>query len=206
VIRSKIGFLSGITPLSCFSGGGLLIMASGRLAHAITVTVAILWIFCLTSLTAFIGARFFPRYGRLALLAFLASFFAGIFLLLLWFFSPFCAMETLFAVSLVALLCLNSSLYRELEAKSLSDVMYDSAIEALSISVFIVFVALIREPLGYASLSLPGGSQGIVFLFSSEMESLLPIRLAANSSGAFLLLGYFLAVYRRRNRALQEGK
>jgi hypothetical protein len=181
-------------------------MASGRLAHAIIVTAAILWIFCLKSLTAFFGARFFPKYGRLALLAFIASFFAGVFLFLIWLFSPFCAMETFFAVSLVALLCLSSGIYRELQAKNLPDVMYDSAFEALSIGVFIVIFALVREPLGYASLSLPGGSQGIVLLFSSEMESFLPIRLAASSSGAFLLLGYFLALYRRPNRALQEEK
>ncbi len=56
--------------------------------------------------------------------------------------------------------------------------------------------ALIREPLGFLSLSLPGGAQGIILLFSFEKEAFLPIHVIASSSGALLLLGYGIGLYR----------
>jgi hypothetical protein len=68
---------------ACLSGAALLIMASDRLAHAVTVAVALVWVYCLSVLTAHSGARFFPRRGRMAVLVFLTSFFAGSLLLLL---------------------------------------------------------------------------------------------------------------------------
>jgi hypothetical protein len=159
------------------------------------------WVFCCTSLTAFFGSRIFPIRGRPALLAFIASFFTGVFLFLLWLFSPFCAMETFFIVSLVPLLCLCSGVSKKSETKDPLEILYASALEALTIGAAIIIFAIIREPIGYAAISLPGGSQGMVFLFSSETESLLPIRLAATSSGALLLLGYIWGFYRRLQQA-----
>ena len=64
--------------------------------------------------------------------------------------------------------------------------------------------ALIREPLGFLSLSLPGGAHGSVLLFSFNMKSFLPIQLIASSGGALLLLGYFWGLYKFMNK-VQEG-
>ena len=206
--KPEPGFPGGIKPLTFLSGGWLLIMASDRLAHAVIVTVAMVWVFCFTSLIAFVSVRIFPLRGRTALLTFIGSFFTGIFLLLLWLFSPLCAMETFFTVSIVPLLCMGSGVYKESEAGDAMDIMYASAQEALSIGVPIMIFSLIREPVGYAALSLPGGSQGMVFLFSYDTESLLPIRLVTSSSGTLLLLGYFGGLYRkvRASRQLQGGE
>jgi len=201
-------FHSGVTPLACLSGSALLIMASDRLAHAITTTGALVWVYCLSSLAAHIGARIFPRQGRTILLAFLTSFLAGLYLLLLWILSPLCAMESFFIISLVPMFCMVSGIFRQLETLNMDDAFAAACSEALILGALIAIFALIREPFGFLSLSLPGGTQGIILLFSFKIESFLPIRLIASSAGALLLLGYFLGLYRylRAQYGLREDQ
>jgi hypothetical protein len=200
-------FHSDAAPLACLSGAPLLIMASDRLAHAITVTGALMWVYCLSSLAARIGIRFFPRRGKTVLLAFLSSFFAGIYLLLIWMLSPLCAIESFFVISFIPLFCMVSDIFKHLETSSLDDIFVASCSESLIMGALIVIFSLIREPFGFLSLSLPGGVQGVILLFSFKTESFLPIRLIASSAGALLLLGYFLGLYRyfRAKYGLQEG-
>jgi hypothetical protein len=58
----------------------------------------------------------------------------------------------------------------------------------------VLALALIREPLGHGSLSLPGVSP--VRFFREE-----PLRILEAASGALILLGYGTAIYRHfRNR------
>ncbi|MDR0289336.1 MAG: hypothetical protein LBI06_00185 [Treponema sp.] len=189
-------FHSGTSPLAYFTGAALLVMASDRLAHAITVLGALVWVYCFSSLVAHVGAKIFPRHGRIMLFAFLGSFFAGIYLLLLWMLSPLCALETFFVIALIPMFCMTSGVFNRMETLDLSDTLLAAFTEAAILGALIVILALIREPLGYLSLSLPGGAKGIVLLFSFETESFLPIRLIASSCGALLLLGYAFQLYR----------
>ncbi|MCL2270478.1 MAG: hypothetical protein FWC24_03940 [Treponema sp.] len=201
-------FHSNAVLSACLSGVALLIMASDRLAHAITVVGALVWIYCLSALAAHAGARFFPRRGRIALLAFLTSFIAGVYLLLLWILSPLCAMESFFVISIIPVFYMLSDIFRQLQKMSIKETVVASFTEALILGALIVAIALIREPLGFLSLSLPGGSRGIVLLFSFSTESFLPVHLLASSCGALLLLGYFLGLYRHlksKNTPSQEG-
>jgi Na+-translocating ferredoxin:NAD+ oxidoreductase RnfE subunit len=193
---------------ACLSGAALLIMASDRLAHAITVALALLWVYCLSVLTAHSGARFFPQRGRTAVLVFLSSFFTGSFLLLLWFFSPLCALETFFVISIIPMFCIFSDIYGRLESFSLKDALSSAASESLILGALVVIFAFIREPLGYLSLSLPGGAKGVIMLFSLDAESFFPVHVIAIPSGALLLLGYFLGLYRyfKIKNTPQEGK
>jgi hypothetical protein len=201
-------FHSGTAPLTCLSGAALLIIASDRLAHAITITGALVWVYCLSSLAAHAGVRIFPRLGRTALLAFLTSFFAGLYLVLIWMLSPLCAIESFFVVSIVPLFCMVSDIFKQLGTFNMDDTFFDACSEALILGILIVILALIREPFGFLSLSLPGGTQGIILLFSFKTESFLPIRLIASSSGALLLLGYILGLYRyfKAKYGLKEGQ
>jgi hypothetical protein len=201
-------FNSNVSLSVCLSGAALLIMASDRLAHAITVAVALVWVYSLSVLTAHSGVRFFPRQGRTAVLAFLTSFFAGSLLLLLWLFSPLCALETFFVISLIPMFCIFSGIFARLETFSLKDALSSAVSESVLLGVLIVIFALIREPIGYLSLSLPGGARGIILLFSFDTDSFFPIHLIAIPSGALLLLGYFLGLYRyfKVKAPLQEGE
>jgi len=193
-IRHRI--FSNISSLTWLAGAALLIMASDRLAHAIVVTGALVWVYCLSSLIAHARAKTFPLLIRPTLTAFLASFAAGLYLLLLWIFSPLCALETFFVVLFVPVVCMVSGIFKRLEDLNPGETLSASCSEALIVGSFIICFAIVREPLGFGSLSLPGGAQGIVLLFSFHAESFLPIRLIASSSGALLLLGYCLGLYR----------
>ncbi|MDR2718795.1 MAG: hypothetical protein LBB89_12150 [Treponema sp.] len=200
-------FHSDAAPSACLSGAALLIMASDRLAHAITAAGALVWVYGLSSLAAHAGAQAFPRRGRTALLAFLSSFFAGVYLLLIWILSPLCAIESFFVISLVPLFCMVSGILKQLETMILEDALAASCSEAMILGALMVIFALIREPFGFLSLSLPGGAQGIILLFSFKTESFLPIRLIASSAGALLLLGYFMGLYRYfGTQGLREGQ
>jgi hypothetical protein len=189
-------FYGNTIPLISLSGAALLIMVSERLAHAIVVTGALVWVYCLSSLAAYFGVRIFPRQGRTIVLVFLTSFIAGLYLLLLWMLSPLCALEVFLVISIIPLFSIGSGIFRHLETFSLQAVVSHSFSEAMILGALLVIFALIREPLGYLSLSLPGGSLGIVLLFSFSTESFLPIHLITSSCGALLLLGYFLGLYR----------
>jgi hypothetical protein len=206
-LRYRI-FRSNTSPLASLSGVALLIMASDRLAHAILVTGALVWTYCLSSLAAHVGVEFFHRRGRTLLLAFLSSCITGFYLLLIWMLSPLCAMEVFFVISLIPMFCMVSDVFKRLETLDLYDAFIDSFFEALVLGVLIVLFAIVREPLGFLSLSLPGGARGIVFLFSVNAESFLPVCLITTSSGALLLLGYFLGLYRylRAENTPQEDK
>jgi len=182
--------------LTCLSGAALLIIASDRLAHAIAVSGALIWVYSLSSLAAYAGARFLPQRGRTLLLAFLTSFFAGVYLLLLWILSPLCALEIFFVISLIPMFCMVSGILKQLETQSIDDILFSFLSEAMILGALIIIFALIREPLGYLSLSLPGGARGMILLFSFSTESFLPIHVIASSCGALLLLGYLLGLYR----------
>ena len=189
-------FWRNASPLTCLCGGGLIIMASDRLAHAITTAGALIWVYLLSMLAVHAGLRIFPRWGRSALLVVLTSFIASIYVLLLWIISPLCILEMFFIISLVPVICMASGIFDRLETQYLYDKLFISFSEAVLLGLLIVIFAIIREPFGYLSLSLPGGTQGIVLLFSFEEESFQPIRLIASSCGALLLSGYFLGLYR----------
>jgi len=187
-------FFRNMSPLSGLCGIGLLIMASDRLAHAITILGALLWIYCLSTLAVHAAMRIFPQQGRQALLVLLTSFMAGVFAFLLWIISPICLLEMFFVISLVPVVCMASGILERPETDSLSEKFFDTFSHALFLGLLIVVFALVREPLGYLSLSLPGGAQGIV-LISLHEGAFLPIHLIAASCGALLLLGYFLVLY-----------
>jgi len=190
-----------LSPAAVIPGGCLLVIASGKLAHAVAVLGALAWVYGLTSLVIYAAARILPRQGRTWLFSFLASFMAGVYLFALWLFSPLCALEVFFAVSLVPVFYIGvSGRFDAPGALSAADSFFSSFFESVSLGVLILAVALIREPLGFVSLSLPGGAQGSVMLFSFRIESFLPVRLIASSGGALLLLGYFWCLYRFMNK------
>jgi hypothetical protein len=140
---------------------------------------------------------FLPRWGRGGINPFLVSFIGGLYILILFLISPILAMDSLFFLILCPLCCVSSGLPARLEAADLGEGITQAAMESICLSVPILALALIREPLGYGIISLPGGSQGIVVIGSFTRLAYLPIRIISGSAGAFFLLGYGLALFRR---------
>ena len=204
-------FWGSVSPLGGLVGIGLLIMASGRLAWAVSVSLALLFIYVF-SVTAFVFLsssmceKFFPRRGRVHIFTCICYFFGSIYILISWLVSPLATMEVFFLILLVPLFCAGSGIFSRCLAlgenfhtdlpDSLREASLTAAGEAAVLALLIILVSLIREPLAFYSLSLPGFSNGMVTIFSLNDGSVLPIRVFGGSAGALLLLGYLVCLYR----------
>jgi hypothetical protein len=189
-------FWGSVSPLASLAGGGLLIMASSRLAFALVCAGALLWVYGLSALISGAGKKIFPRRGKNLALIFLSAFEGSLYLLALWFASPVLAVENFFILSLVPLMCAGSGIFSRIESFALDEAVARALGEAAVLGGLIIAFSLIREPLGYLSLSLPGGFQGIVKIFGVQGENFLPVRVISSSSGALLILGYGISAYR----------
>jgi hypothetical protein len=184
-------------PLTALTGAALLILASGRTAYALLILGALLWHHTLLILTLNITKPTFPRKGKDIVVFFLSGVLNSSYLLFLFLLSPFLALEIYLCCLLVPVHSYTSRLASRLENMEIEDALFRAVSEASSTGILIVALALIREPLGFGSLSLPGGSGGIIRLFVSEESTHFPIRIFTCSSGAFILLGYGVTLFNR---------
>jgi hypothetical protein len=196
-------------PLSTLAGLGLLIMASSRLAFAIVTVGAILWVYGLSVVVVLFARPLLPKTGRQVVIIFLVSFISSLFLFLFWFICPLLAMGAAYLVVLMPCYCAGSSVLDSSDVSQKDDIkelLFRAFLEAGSLGVLILAFALIREPIGFMALSLPGGTQGIVELFNAaDGSSFLPLRIISSSAGALILLGYGVAVFRGVKKAYSEG-
>lgn len=195
------------TLLSTLAGAGLLIIASSRLAFALVACGALLWVYGLTVLTAFVAKPVLPKRGIQVIFLFLSSLIGSLFLLVLWLMSPLLALGSAFIILLCPVYCMGSEIFVYLAAQTLERALGKTLIDAAIRGVLIIAFALIREPLGFMSLSLPvGEGPGIVELFKDDDgTSLFPIRILASTGGALLLLGYGVALFHHlRKSSIQE--
>lgn len=185
------------SPLSALTGAGLIVMASGRFAFALVCAGTLIWVFGLSALI-FSGARkIMPSRGGTVILLFLSAFLCGFFMLLISLINPLLVLGTGFMLILIPAYCMGSGYFEAARQAAPGDAFSRALLEAVTLSCVIVAVALIREPLGMGTLSIPGGYEGIVELFDSpEDAAFVPARLLSMTSGGLLLLGYGTALYR----------
>ncbi|MDR2663831.1 MAG: hypothetical protein LBC31_12625 [Treponema sp.] len=182
------------SPLSALTGAGLLVIASGRVAGALVCTAALVWVYAFTIAAAKLGSAYLPQEGKPGILLFLSALGSQIFMVILWIFSPVLALESSFFILLAPVVFAASGLAERTRTFDTLEALSQGAAEALVLGTLILALSLIREPLGFGSLSLPG-LDSIRFLREE------PLRILQVSSGALILLGYGTAVYRHfRNR------
>jgi hypothetical protein len=196
------------SPLSAFTGVGLIVIASGRISSALLCLAALLWTNALTLFAAGAGRKVLPEKGRDGVLVFVASFAGFLFYFFVSLVSPFQAMENAFCMLLCPALLLASGLYSRVQEYDTPEMVFQAVSEALVLGALILALALIREPLGSGSVSLPGfglirfaGGEPAQASDSVSAEPFLPlepIALLKLSSGALIILGYGVALYRRR--------
>jgi len=185
-------------------------MATTRLAYGLVTALALLWVDGISMLIYKAATKILPGQGKhqgnKSILIFITSFIGSTFLLLLWFLCPFIAFELFFVICLVPFFSVSSGIFERLESLDLSGAITRTLSESAVVGALLVIFSIIREPLGFFSLSLPGGRQGIFTIFSFEGGTILPIHIIASSSGALLLLGYGLSLYRymRKTNAPRE--
>jgi hypothetical protein len=192
------------SPLTSLIGSSILILASGRLAFALVAAGSLFWVYTLSALANGAARRVLPQKGKKWILVLLVSTIGSVYVLALWLLSPLLALETFFILFLVPISCIVSGILERTESLCPADIMTKAYSEAALLSALTIIFSLIREPLGFCTLSLPGGSEGIVFLFVAEEEAFFPVRVIAATPGALFLLGYGIVLFRRLEVFRQE--
>jgi len=210
-------FWGSLSPLGGLSGAGLLVMASARLSWAVMVAGSLFWVYGFTSLAfallcSGVNPKIFPVEGRSFVFTCIASFFGGVYVLLLWLLCPFAAFEVFFLLLLVPLFCASSGIAEQIlsvpentnidVANDVSDAVSQAAVLAGLIVVF----SIVREPLSYCSLSLPGTAGGMVTIMYFKSNSFFPIGIFASSAGALMLMGYIICLYQYGKNAVAGGQ
>lgn len=194
------------SPLSAFTGIGLIVIASGRIVSALICVFALLWVNAFTLFAAGIGRKALPSKGDDAVLVFVSSFAGFLVYFFVCLLSPFQAMENAFSIVLCPAFLLASGLYHRVKEYDTAEMVFQAVCEALVLGALILALALIREPLGSGSVSLPG--PGLIRFIGGESGvpsgeprvPLEPMALLKLSSGVLIVLGYGVALYRgRRN-------
>jgi hypothetical protein len=172
------------------SAVSLLIVASNRLAFALVGAAAFLWVSLITMLAVSFFEKWLPRRGKMVVVVFLSGLASELFLIALKIFNPILALQCTFFILLTPCWAIGSKALRS--KKSHSDYLFES----LVICVLLIAFAFIREPIGFSTLSIPGGVEGITEIMRSTTQSFFPIRFAASTGGALILFGYGYALFR----------
>jgi Na+-transporting NADH:ubiquinone oxidoreductase subunit NqrD len=184
------------SPSFLIAASPLVITGTSRLAFALISALALLWVFGVSAMAVRLIRRFLPKkifYTVLSL--FLFSMIASFFLLIVELANPVLGKETALLVFFTPVICFACGIGTRSEDAPLKPAFIGAFTEALSIGLFLVFFALVREPLGYGALSLPGGARGVYELFMINAAG-FPVHIIAGSAGALLLLGYIFLVFR----------
>jgi len=185
------------SPLSALTGSGLIIMASGRFAFAVVCASILVSVYILTALVFYAARPIMPSGGRNVILLFLSTFLCGLSILVASLINPLLTINTVFFLILIPPFCLSTGFFETIGSTDLFDIVFLALLEAVSLAGIILAFALIREPLGLGTLSVPSATQGIRELFSREgTDSFIPAQIISASSGGLLLLGYGTAMYR----------
>ena len=188
-------FWGSFSPLSSFIGFCLIMLASVRLSYAIVCAGAILWVYGVNSIIFSNLKKILPKNGKMLIMLFFSAFLCGIYILVLSLLNPLLLFSMSYILMLIPPCFLGTGLLENSDTVSPLDVFSRAIKEAILLSFIIIVMALIRESLGMGSISFPGGIFGI-FQLNEEAEAFVPLRLLSISSGAFLLMGYGIAVYR----------
>ncbi|MDR0707562.1 MAG: hypothetical protein LBF60_06780 [Treponema sp.] len=183
-------------PLFTLTCMGLLLFSSSRLSFAIVVAAALAWVYALTGLAVFAARPILPREGRGIVVAFLSSLVAVFFLFVLCFISPLLTLELLYVTLLIPVCFIGTFPLEKLDALNAYEAVSEMLRQACVTGGVIIALSLVREPLGFMTLSFPGGAQGFIELFNASSDTaFFPLRILAVSSGALLLLGYMTALF-----------
>jgi hypothetical protein len=189
-------------PLFSLTSGALLILASPRLAFALITALALIFIYVLSTVVSLAAKKIIPRMGRSLVLVFIASFFSGIFELILSLASPLFVLELNIIILLVPISFISTPVSRNFDSLAPDDGLYEAILEAMILGGLITGFALIREPFSYGALSFPG-SQGVIEWSFAELENPYVSHLVSTAAGGFILLGYAVALFRHiRNKTL----
>jgi hypothetical protein len=183
-------------PISSMSGLVLFMVAGSRLSYAMIAACALLWVFLLSSFTNILVRGIDSDMGRMMLNVMISSFASGLYYLFLYLLNPLLAMETVLICALAPVFFMGCGFRETLGKPSAGELFRKAVREPLSLGVVTIAFSLIREPLGFATLSIPGGVRGIIELFNSDGHYIYTVQLISSSTGALFLLAYIMIALR----------
>ena len=201
-------FWGASSPLSSLIGICIIILASGRLSYALVCAGALLWVYGLSALIFSAAKNILPKQGKMIIMLFLSAFLCGIYILILSLLNPLLFLGSAFILLLIPPCFLGFNLLENSDNVATLDVFARAILEALLLSGIIILFSLIRESLGFGTLSFPGGVFGF-FELTEDAEAFVPLRLLSISAGGILLLGYCIAIYRyirEKNRMIPKDE
>ena len=193
-------FWGGYSPFSALTGCVLIILATSRLAFALVCAGCLLWTYILTGTICFFTQKFMPVRGRSLVIAFLSAFICSLYLLLAGLINPLAIMGCWFFLILIPPCLADSMLLFHLQNEDPIEALSRTALEAVNLGVILILISLIREPLGFGSLSFPGGRGGFVEIFSSTSKGFFSIEIISITAGGLLLFGFITALFRFLNK------
>jgi hypothetical protein len=151
--------------------------------------------------------KIFPVEGRGYVFTCIASFFGGIYILFMWLLCPFAAFEMFFLLLIVPLFCASSDIIEQTVSSQdntvdIANDVSEAISQAAVLAGLIIVFSIVREPLSYCSLSLPGTPGGMVTIMYFKSNSFFPIGIFSSSAGALLLLGYIICLYQYGKNAI----
>ncbi|GAB1481348.1 hypothetical protein MASR2M78_01630 [Treponema sp.] len=189
-------------PITSLASAALLVLATTHLSHALLVFAALLFVNSFSTLVLLGLSPILPNRGLSLIAAFVASFFAYSFHLLLSMVSPVLALELGFIFALIPLFFMAStSIF--MGSPTLVVAFARSAYEAVLVGVLLIAFALVREILAYGYLTLPG-LEGAVILFGSVQEN--ASRAISSSVGALILLAYLIMFSKFLRSSIVKGR
>ncbi|MDR2491143.1 MAG: hypothetical protein LBD20_07055 [Spirochaetaceae bacterium] len=189
-------------PLSAVT---LIVLATGRLSAALIGIAALFWTFTFSLCICRCLKKLLPESGKRFIVIMVSSLIASFFYLILYGINPVMAIESSLHIAVTPFIYCSYRFEKQDGGTELSEIVLPPLSAVFSISVLMFAFALIREPLGYASLSLPGGKAGIIELFNRGGGFPYAVEFIARSAGVLLILGYVLAAFRRINRDRDSG-
>jgi len=178
-----------------FSAAALLIAATGRVADALLVGAAVVFVYGSVPLALRLADRAVPATHRIWIRLAFSSFAAAVFSLVAAIAWPILVREQALYLGAIPLCLMASGLFERSEIQSPLELIHSSLREALSFAAAALAFSLVREPLSYGTISLPSAT-GISILFGSAEASDFSFRSLAATVGGFLLLGYSMALFR----------
>jgi Na+-transporting NADH:ubiquinone oxidoreductase subunit NqrD len=216
--NSFIGYLFRFfhRPLTTLSAAALLVVASSRLAFAIIAMIDVTVVYLFTALISEILRRvrifkqspheiwLLPKKNQKIFCLFLSNFIGCIFFFVLYCISPLLALETIFITLFVTMFVYLEEAGEKYSDMPLLHIVKKCFTDSAFLGILAIFIALIREPIGYATLSLPGGNSGIIELFNKDGSFPFTVEIISLSSGAFLLIGFIMTMFRIIDRRKTE--
>jgi Na+-translocating ferredoxin:NAD+ oxidoreductase RnfE subunit len=181
------------SPLMSLTGIALIIASSSRLSSAILVFFVLAAIHIITLAIMYAGKPIIPEKYKTAITIMLVTFITSLFYLVVSMIHPVSAWELELVIFLIPITFLSSHLERKDHQFSPGEEIMIGAKQSVILGGIIVVIALIREPLGYGTLSLPFSNKTMNFMPEAIRERAV-LHVFAAPFGGFLITACLIAL------------